>query len=380
MVEDVVRELGHLSLGTRLKRIGETLQAQTQALLAAHGFEQPAAWFPLLAALDRLGALSVGELSQAIGVSQPVITRSLRGLEEDGLIQSETAAEDRRVRRIALSRKGRGLVQRSQREAWPAIEAAVAQACDGLKGDLLAQLAALEDALTEVPLQQRGGGMSELDRPVWASLRHQPHWGVGDERARRFKADINRFAATPDESADSLAALAALLQPGDDAVYLLQVPRIAVPPGLEAVREAQGVQMLATRRLEADDGLQVLGAADAADMLALATLTEPGPFLARTPTMGRFIGLRVDGRLVAMAGERMRFPGHVEVSGVCTHPDFRGRGLARRLSAAVTAEIQRRGEQPLLHAWTTNTVAIALYESLGFEVRTAVNVALLKKR
>jgi predicted GNAT family acetyltransferase len=222
--------------------------------------------------------------------------------------------------------------------------------------------------------------MSELDRPVWASLQHQPHWGVGDERARRFKPDINRFAATPDEGSESLAALTELVQPGDDAVYVLQVPRIAVPPGLEAVKEAPGVQMVATRRLHADDGLQVLGDEDAADMLALATLTEPGPFLPRTPTMGRFIGLRIDGRLAAMAGERMRFPGHVEVSGVCTHPDFRGRGLARRLSAAVTADIQRRGEQPFLHAWTTNTVAIALYESLGFVVRTAVNVALLRRR
>jgi DNA-binding MarR family transcriptional regulator len=155
VVEDVVKELGHLSLGTRLKRIGETLQAQTQAVLAAHGFEQPAAYFPLLAALDRLGPLSVGELSQAVGVSQPVITRSLRGLEDDGLVGSETSEEDRRVRRIALSRKGRGLVQRAQREAWPAIEAAVAQACAGLQGDLLAQLAALEDALTDAPLMQR---------------------------------------------------------------------------------------------------------------------------------------------------------------------------------------------------------------------------------
>lgn len=155
MVEDVVKGLGHLSLGTRLKRIGETLQAQTQAVLAAHGFEQPAAHFPLLAALDRLGALSVGELSQAVGVSQPVITRSLRGLEDEGLVESETAEEDRRVRRVALSRKGRGLVQRAKAQAWPAIEAAVAQACAGLEGDLLAQLAALEAALAETPLSQR---------------------------------------------------------------------------------------------------------------------------------------------------------------------------------------------------------------------------------
>ncbi len=155
MVEDVVKELGHLSLGTRLKRIGETLQAQSQAVLAAHGLEQPAAYFPLLAALDRSGSLSVGDLSQAVGVSQPVVTRSLRGLEGDGLVQSATSDEDRRVRRVGLSRKGRGLVQRAQREAWPAIEAAVVQACAGLKGDLLAQLAALEDALAERPLLQR---------------------------------------------------------------------------------------------------------------------------------------------------------------------------------------------------------------------------------
>jgi DNA-binding MarR family transcriptional regulator len=155
VVEDVVKELGHLSLGTRLKRIGETLQAQTQAVLAAHGFEQPAAYFPLLAALDRLGPLSVGELSQAVGVSQPVVTRSLLGLEDDGLVRSEMSGEDRRVRRVGLSRKGRSLVQRAQCEAWPAIEAAVVQACAGLKTDLLAQLASLEDALTERPLLQR---------------------------------------------------------------------------------------------------------------------------------------------------------------------------------------------------------------------------------
>lgn len=222
--------------------------------------------------------------------------------------------------------------------------------------------------------------MSALDRPVWASLQHQPHWCVGDERARRFKADVNRFAATPDESTANLAALAQLVQPGDDAVFLAQVPPIVVPVGLMVAKEAAGVQMVAMRPLAADDGVIVLTDADAPEMLALATLTEPGPFLARTHTMGRFIGIRIAGRLAAMAGERMRFPGHVEVSGVCTHPDFRGRGLARRLSAAVTADIQRRGGQPFLHAWMTNTAAIALYESLGFVQRATVNIAVLKRQ
>ena len=220
----------------------------------------------------------------------------------------------------------------------------------------------------------------DLDRPVWASLQHQPQWAIGDERARRFKADINRFAAARDDGPESGAALAELVQPGDDAVFIAQVPPILVPPGLVPVKEALGVQMMATRRLQADEDVQLLGDADAAEMLALATLTEPGPFLPRTHTMGRFIGIRIEGRLAAMAGERMRFPGHVEVSAVCTHPDFRGRGLARRLSAAVTADIQRRGEQAFLHAWTSNTAAIALYESLGFVTRATLNIAVLKRQ
>lgn len=222
--------------------------------------------------------------------------------------------------------------------------------------------------------------MSGCDRPVWASLQHQPHWGLGGALARRFRPEVNCFAATPDASVESLAALVDLVKPAEDRILLLQVPPIIVPPELEILKQAQGVQMVAMRRLQAEPGVAILGDADAADMLALATLTEPGPFFPRTHTMGRFMGVRIDGRLVAMAGERMRFPGHVEVSGVCTHPDFRGRGLARRLSAAVTADIQGRGETPFLHAWATNTAAIALYESLGFAVRTTVDVAVLRRR
>ena len=140
--------------------------------------------------------------------------------------------------------------------------------------------------------------------------------------------------------------------------------------------------MLATRAASAVKGhedIVPLTDVDAPEMLALAGLTEPGPFLSRTHTMGAYIGIRIAGRLAAMAGERFRFPGYREVSGVCTHPDFRGRGLARRLSAAVAAAIEARGERPLLHAWRTNHPAIALYESLGFEIREEVNVAVLER-
>jgi predicted GNAT family acetyltransferase len=165
-------------------------------------------------------------------------------------------------------------------------------------------------------------------------------------------------------------------------VYVLQVPEIATPRGFSAVKEAKGVQMIATRSIAAPaahEDIVKLAEADAPEMLALAKLTEPGPFLARTHTMGTFIGIRIGGRLAAMAGERFRFPGCTEVSGVCTHPDFRGQGLARRLSATVAAGIAARGERPFLHAWSTNRAAISLYESLGFELRTEVNVAVLER-
>jgi len=221
-----------------------------------------------------------------------------------------------------------------------------------------------------------------LDRPVWAALT-TAHLGlsVGDALARRYAADVNLFAAARDDSPAALTALTELVQPGGR-VFLADVQDVAVPSGLELIKSAKGVQMVATRSVrvsDGDDDIVQLTDADAPEMLALATLTEPGPFLARTHTMGTFRGIRIGGRLAAMAGERFRFPGHTEVSGVCTHPDFRGRGLARRLSAAVAARIEARGERPFLHAWKANTVAISLYESLGFELRTEINIKVLER-
>jgi predicted GNAT family acetyltransferase len=223
--------------------------------------------------------------------------------------------------------------------------------------------------------------MHPLDRPIWASLTtHHASLSEGNALARRFARDVNLFASSRDETAAALAALADLVEPGDN-VFVLQVPNIAIPPGLVAGKTAKGVQMVATRSmtLERASDIRTLTDEDAPEMLELATLTEPGPFLARTHAMGTFLGIRIGGRLAAMAGERMRFPGYTEVSGVCTHPEFRGRGLARRLSAAVAAAIEARGEQPFLHAWKTNQAAISLYEGLGFKVRTDVNVAVLKR-
>jgi DNA-binding MarR family transcriptional regulator len=155
MIEDVVKELGYLTLGTRLKRLGERLQAQTQVLLEHADVGLPASHFPLLAALERLGAMNVGELTEAVGMSQPGVTRLVDKLEAEGLVRSTQLADDRRVRTIALTKSGRQLISRSQRTAWPMIEAAVADACAGPARPLLATLDALEDALAAAPLSVR---------------------------------------------------------------------------------------------------------------------------------------------------------------------------------------------------------------------------------
>ncbi|TAL75374.1 MAG: GNAT family N-acetyltransferase [Rhodanobacter sp.] len=225
--------------------------------------------------------------------------------------------------------------------------------------------------------------MHPLDRPAWASLVsfHQP-LSLGAAQARRYARDVNVFAATGAESEDALAALAALVASGEQ-VYVLQAPPIRVPPELVALRQALCVQMLAANPVaDAADTTDMvpLGAADAAEMLALAELTEPGPFRLGTWRMGQFFGIRIGGRLAAMAGERFHCPGFAEVSGVCTHPDFRGRGLASRLSRHVAARIAARGETAFLHAWQDHADAIHLYQRLGFAWRCDVNVAVLARR
>jgi DNA-binding MarR family transcriptional regulator len=168
MTIDVVRELGHLALGSRLKRIGERLQAQTQVLLEEAGIALPASQFPVLAALDRLGPLSVGELAQAVGISQPGISRMLEGLQSEGLVTSRRPAGDRRLRPVALTKSGRHLVARAKQLVWPRVEAAVADECEAASGSLLAQLSRLEDALADTPLHKRAA-------PVSGSRRHQKY-------------------------------------------------------------------------------------------------------------------------------------------------------------------------------------------------------------
>ncbi len=155
MVQDVVRELGYLTLGTRFKRIGDRLQAHTQRILDAHGLTAPAGQLTFLAALDRSGPLTIGELADAVGVTQPGATRTAAQLADAGFVSITTAADDQRRKSVALTAQGKRLVAAGKRTAWPLIERAVRDLCRELEGPLLDQLAQLEDGLAAEPLDRR---------------------------------------------------------------------------------------------------------------------------------------------------------------------------------------------------------------------------------
>ncbi len=218
-----------------------------------------------------------------------------------------------------------------------------------------------------------------LDRPVWSALANrQRAFSLGDDLVRRLDPAVGPFAAVGADEPESLSRLGALVAEHGP-VVLLQRGEIPVPPGTTARLRAAGVQLVLDRLAAVPTTADPvpLGADDVDEMVALARLTEPGPFESRTPELGGFLGIRSEGRLVAMAGERMKPEGHTEVSGVCTHPDHRGRGYAAMLSAAVADRIVARGETPFLHAYAANRAAITLYERLGFVLRTPVEVLAL---
>jgi len=220
-----------------------------------------------------------------------------------------------------------------------------------------------------------------LDRPVWHALTtEQADLAVATGAAVRIDPAYGPFAAARDSSEEAQAALVATLGGPDDRIGIVEREAWPVPPGLKVLGGGDLVQMVFEAPVpEAPDDprIELLHEGDAPEMAALAHATEPGPWSSKTHLYGDYYGIRIDGRLASMAGERMRLPGLAELSGVSTWPEFRGRGLAGALTRRVVRGFLERGDTPFLHCYAANVAAVGLYEALGFRIRARMTFTIL---
>ncbi len=227
--------------------------------------------------------------------------------------------------------------------------------------------------------------MHPLDNVIWQALTtRQTQFAEGFDKARRFAPDVTSLTAFEEPSALGYDCLAILVGHGGTAALFLDrayEPRsgwdlVAGAPLLEMVCEngggSHGPSQSTPEVIE-------LGPQDSPEMMELAALTKPGPFGRRTHELGTYLGIRCEGKLVAMTGERLKVPGYTEVSAVCTHPDHTGKGYARMLMTEIMRGIRDRGETPFLHVRRDNTRAVELYERLGFRTRVMPHFAVLRK-
>jgi len=221
---------------------------------------------------------------------------------------------------------------------------------------------------------------SLLDNPVWSALStSHASFAEGDNLAKRYPVDVAPFAATRDQSAESYHSLARLLGPeGTAAIPLATMP--VLPAGWTVVRRIDSAQMLWSIQTipRVEHRFEELDISQVDDMVALVELTNPGPFGKRTPELGSYLGIREAGKLVAMAGERLKPYGYTEISAVCTHPDYRGRGYASSLVSILIQRITKRNEIPFLHVRAENSQATRVYEKIGFKTRRNINIAIVK--
>jgi ribosomal protein S18 acetylase RimI-like enzyme len=221
-----------------------------------------------------------------------------------------------------------------------------------------------------------------LDHPIWSALTtRQQSLAEGGALARRYPPAFTPFAAIADTSLESFASLGALMSGSEVAVLFTPDP-VAPPADFKILLAETAEQMIgiSDARPIAGAHLVTLGAGDVPDMMALTALTKPGPFSVRTHELGTFLGIRIDGQLVAMAGERMKPANYTEVTAVCVHPSHRGRGYGQILLAEVSHQILAQGEIPFLHVFSHNDPAIALYRRQGMEIRRSLHVTVLQKQ
>jgi predicted GNAT family acetyltransferase len=227
--------------------------------------------------------------------------------------------------------------------------------------------------------------MHPLDNVIWQALttRHA-RFAESFDGARRFVREVGPLGGIPETDSQGFTALAGLVGPGGT-VGLFLDDSYESQPGWSFVVGAPLLQMICENGvidLAARDPrtkIMELGDADSSEMIELTALTKPGPFSTRTHELGTYLGIRDGEKLVAMAGERLKVPGHTEVSAVCTHPEHTGKGYAAVLMNEVMKGIRQRGETPFLHVRQDNARAIDVYKRLGFRERKFGHFAVIRK-
>jgi len=228
-------------------------------------------------------------------------------------------------------------------------------------------------------------GLHPLDNPIWTALTtSQSHFAQVSELARKFVPEVGPLAGFEQPTRDTYASVAKLMAVGNRAGLFLEAPANrddVESAGFKIVEQDSLLQMiysdcdLPARAID----FVPMTAADSPEMLALATMMKPGPFGTRTHELGTYIGVRREGQLAAMAGERMHVPGFTEISAVCTHPNHSGHGYATALMVELIQQIRRRGEIPFLHVRSSNTHAIGLYRRIGFADRRVFRYTVIGK-
>lgn len=226
--------------------------------------------------------------------------------------------------------------------------------------------------------------MYPLDNVIWYALTtRQTEFAVASDESRRFMPEVTALAALREPTEAAYLSLAGIVPSGQTVIIFLDEP-------FEAREEWSVIGGTHLLQMVCDNGgpaetfgsiVQIveLGAQDSPEMKELAALTKPGPFGSRTHELGTYLGIRREGKLVAMAGERLKVEGHTEVSAVCTHPEHLGKGYAGVLMGEVMGRIRQRGEIPFLHVRGDNVRAVALYERLGFHIRRRRHYVVLRK-
>ena len=212
-----------------------------------------------------------------------------------------------------------------------------------------------------------------LDRPGWNSLNGKhSDIALNGKISARYPTEYHAIAATPNGSEEAFHDLATIVKKGEIIGLIAKRPDSG-NPDWKILMESLVHQMVCEKQLpETDVEYVELSVKDIPEVLELVSITKPGPFAQRTVELGRYIGIRKDGELVAMAGERFKVEGYTEISAVCTLPEYRGKGYATALSSVLVNTIFEQGDIPFLHVSVKNTPAIRLYEGLGFTKRRDV--------